>query len=107
NSVSSFTDTSLPYSDAAADYRGAPYYQIQAHYAGGDSPWSAPVFLFQQEPYPWPATLVRGPQGKSYAVISGVAQSAPAIRLSLVDYSAFLPAVLTNIDVPMNQFTNG
>ncbi len=78
--------------------------QIQAHYAVGDSFWSAPVSV---ERNTISGGFVAGPQGTAYLAISALPPNTAAIRLKEIDYCPTPPAFVTNYDIPISNFTNG
>jgi hypothetical protein len=93
------------------------YYQIQAHYPGGDSAWSSPVLL---EPNYFfnnslgaelPVQLVAGPQGSAYLAASGLPAGTTKLRVDLVDWYAhyyYWDSSFDNtVDIPVSSSTNG
>lgn len=62
-----------------------PQCWIQAHYPGGDSAWSPGVTLLEPTIIPH-GTLVRGPQGGCYLVVSALPESTASLLLSRVNY---------------------
>ena len=93
------------------------YYQIQAHYAGGDSAWSNPVLL---EPNyssiniiqaSLPVHMIAGPQGSAYLAASGLPPGTVALRVKLVDEFANYywgdASFDTSVDIPISALTNG
>ena len=52
------------------------------------------------------ANIVRGPQGRTYLILSTIPESTVALRLSRVDTSVY-PNVMTNFDIAIANVTNG
>jgi pimeloyl-ACP methyl ester carboxylesterase len=80
-------------------------YLVQAHYSGGDSPWSETVWLDDPR-RSVSANIVRGPQGRTYLILSTIPESTVALRLSRVDTHVY-PNVVTNFDIAIANVTNG
>jgi hypothetical protein len=93
------------------------YYQIQAHYPGGDSAWSAPVLLEPNyvgtgyEAGDLPLTLVPGPQGSTYLAAWGLPNGTATLRVKAVDEYAEINYGNSNfdtiVDIPVSSSTNG
>jgi hypothetical protein len=79
-------------------------YKIQAHYAGGDSAWSASVSVEQKTIN---GSIISGPQGTAYLAVSALPPNTAAIRLTEYDYWPLTPVFITNYDIPISNFTNG
>jgi len=79
-------------------------FQIQAHYAGGSSTWSAPVSVEQTTII---ASIVPGSQGTACLAVSALPPGTAAIRLTEMDDYPFTPVLVTNYDIPIGNFTNG
>ncbi len=91
---------------------GAPtagvYYQIQAHYAVGDSAWSPPVYV--QPNVPASVTLVAGPQGLAYLAVASVPSGTTDLRLWRLDPAAENNgdySFNTHVDIALSTSTNG
>jgi hypothetical protein len=93
------------------------YYQVQAHYAGGDSAWSAPVQLEPSYSNPryiggsLPVALVAGPQGSAYLAAWGLPNGTATLRVKAVDEYAEGNYGNSNfdtiVDIPVASSTNG
>jgi len=85
-------------------------YQIQAHYSGGDSPWSGKVWL---EPALSDGTtlgtadigLVAGPQGSAFLTAKNLPAGTTALRLTRV--YAMTTNYDASLDIPISTSTNG
>lgn len=92
-------------------------YQIQAHYPGGDSAWSAPVLLEPTYGSPnliggfLPVSLVAGLQGSAYLAAWGLPENTATLRVKLVDEYAEIyqgdSSFDTTVDIPVSSSTNG
>jgi hypothetical protein len=80
-------------------------YKIKAHYAGGDSAWSAPVPLesnpnsLSDRGFPF-ATFIAGPQGSVFV-------SAPILPQGTIALRIWRDGPVTNFDIPVSNITNG
>jgi hypothetical protein len=86
-------------------------YQVQAHYAGGDSAWSPSVPL--QPATVW-GRIVPAPGGGNWLVVAGLPANAVAVRVFQFFDGTYLAdnqlnpfVIVTNLDLPVNGFTNG
>jgi hypothetical protein len=79
------------------------YYQIQAHYASGDSAWSPPVYL--QANAPATVSLITGPQQSPYLAVASLPAGTTALGIYRVsiDNESF---DLTNV-IEVASSTNG
>lgn len=105
--------------DTSSDFLADPWnqgdvditFKIQAHYASGDSAWSAPVSVEQNMMI---GHIVPGAQGTAYLAVSALPPNTTAIRLTVIDYyylyfidSSDSNAFTTTFDIPISDFTNG
>jgi hypothetical protein len=84
-------------------------YKIQAHYAGGDSAWSDPVWLALSSP---DISLAAGPQGSVYLAARNLPAKTTALRLTRLDEwmeeeFGDSPADAVSFDIPLSTGTNG
>jgi len=83
-------------------------YQVQAHYAGGNSAWSAPASL--ENPQSFSAAIVASSNNVNL-VVFGLPADTVAIRFTQVDWFAMDSYGDTNYnsswDIPFGSFTNG
>ena len=83
-------------------------YRVQAHYAGGDSAWSDSVPLQQAT---LSGAIVPGGEGATFLQVSGLPETATAVRLVYYDYMATENyddfSFNTYRDIPVSAFTNG
>jgi hypothetical protein len=117
--VTSFSDSisNSPYDLAQFGPEVYGSYKILAHYPGGDSAWSDPVYLQStfQSPDPTgsllPVHLVAGPQGSAYLAASALPSDAVALRVSLIDSYAEEfhgdSSFDRVMDIPVSALTNG
>jgi hypothetical protein len=85
------------------------YYQIQAHYAVGDSAWSDSVYV-QPDTYA-SLSLVPGPQGTAYLAVASLPAGTTTLRVTRIDWPAEnywddFSFNATN-DIPVSTSTNG
>ncbi len=103
--------SSHTYSDTTAPIHSNPYsnppsYRIQAHYAAGNSAWSAGVSIH-------PAHIqtmfwqVRGPNGRPYLVSSGMATDIIAVRFISITQISFSIGTTNIFILQRSSFTNG
>jgi hypothetical protein len=114
-STNNFEDDNVPGIDMADFWLFGPSipvsYKVQAHYAGGNSAWSAPVLL---EPNPQslsvysppPVSIIPGPQGSVYLAAPVLPSGTVALRVFRYN-AVFDPSPLTNFDIPVSNITNG
>ncbi|HXI72514.1 MAG TPA: hypothetical protein VNN22_19395 [Verrucomicrobiae bacterium] len=85
------------------------YYRIQAHYAVGDSAWSAPIYV-RPKSYA-SVSLVAGPQGSAYLAIASLPPGTTGLRVRRTDDHAENSeddySFDTTNDIPVSDFTNG
>jgi hypothetical protein len=98
-------DSPDPYNDGNYDVS----YRVQAHYSsGGVSAWSASVPLQQAT---LSGSIVPGTNGATYLLISGLPETAAAVRLVYYDYIATEfyndSSFNTYRDISVSAFTNG
>ena len=86
-------------------------YQIQAHYAGGNSAWSAPVSL--QPSTVW-GSIIPATGGGNALAVSGIPTNAVAVRVFMYYVGTYIAnnqeydfVVTTNVDIPVGNFVNG
>ncbi len=111
----------LPYDLSYSGPTISVNYQVQAHYAGGDSTWSAPVGLETDPSLQSPSAppllgfFIPGPQGSVYFATPTLPPDTVALRITRVDRNALdynpffggnLP-VETNFDILVPSPTNG
>ena len=80
-------DVSSSVPDAFDDGALDVSYKIQAHYSGGGSSWSDAMPLEQN---PVPVNITAGPQGSAYASTPLLPSGTTALRVTLIDKSAWL-----------------
>ena len=79
------------------------YYQIQAHYASGDSAWSAPVYV--QPNAPATISLITGPQQTPYLAVASLPAGTTALEILQIEPEQ--PSFnLTNV-IEVASSTNG
>jgi hypothetical protein len=85
-------------------------FQVQAHYAGGDSAWSGDVAL-EQDFYPlysFSVNIIAGSQNSVYLAASPLPPGTTALKVTEVDQTDFdSPFVATNFTVSVSGVTNG
>jgi pimeloyl-ACP methyl ester carboxylesterase len=62
---------------------GGIYYQIQAHYASGDSAWSAPVYV--QPNAPATISLITGPQQAPYLAVASLPAGTTGLEILQIE----------------------
>lgn len=86
-------------------------YQVQAHYAGGNSAWNSPMPL---QPATVLGTMIPAPGGGSQLEVVGIPANAVKVRLLMFyqgetygNGNLYPFTVVTNLDIPVENFTNG
>ena len=115
--ISDFNTTTTTHTDNVATNQPNPWYgstitvsyRVQANYTNGDSAWSASVPL---EASTFAGSISAGTAGTPLLVVSALPADTTAIKLTEINESAindedYAEAYVTNITVPISEFTNG